>query len=29
VKSNLQRGLSLLRKKAEVTLKEFRRERVG
>lgn len=29
VKSNLQRGLGLLRKKAEVTLKEFRRERVG
>ncbi|HWZ52014.1 MAG TPA: sigma-70 family RNA polymerase sigma factor [Granulicella sp.] len=29
VKSNLQRGLGLLRRKAKVMLKEFRRERVG
>lgn len=28
VKSNLQRGLSLLRRKADVMLKEFKRERV-
>jgi RNA polymerase sigma-70 factor (ECF subfamily) len=29
VKSNLQRGLGLLRRKADVMLKEFKRERVG
>ena len=28
VKSNLQRGLGLLRRKADVMLKEFRRERI-